>query len=143
MTTNGNSPFNELGLNLKNFYKELGQLLYSVAYADGKVRKQEVEALKELILKELLPVEFSTDSSGMNQAFYAQFEFESLAEKGVPAELAFLNFYDYLKQNAGKIDPVRKTAIINSVEKVSAAFYGINKTEQELIDTLKEKLDSL
>ncbi len=137
------NSFSESGLNLKNFYKELGQLLYSVAYADGTVRKQEVEALREFILKDLLPIEFSHDSSGMNHAFYTQFEFEELAEKKTPPQLVFLNFHQYLKDHAAQIDAVRKEAIVKSVEKVAAAYKGINKTEQELIDTLKTEIAKL
>ncbi len=139
-----NNPlFTPSGLNIKNFYKELGRLLYSVAYADGKVRKQEVDALREFILKELAANETSTDSSGMNQAFYAQFQFEDMEDKTTPAELAFLNFYDYLKQNAGKFDDKMKQQIIRAVEKVASAYKGINKTEMELIDVLKQKLSEV
>ncbi len=74
--------------------------MYAVAYSDGKVRKKEVDALREFVLKELAPSEPSTDFSGMNQAFYTQFEFEDIANKNGPATIVFLSFVEYLKKNA-------------------------------------------
>jgi hypothetical protein len=127
-------------LNLKQFYKELGKLLYSVAYADGKVRKQEVEALKTFVLKELAPAEHSTDASGMNQAFYAQFEFESLEEKHEPPHLVFLKFLNYLRDHKQLMNAFQKESIVKSIQRVADAYKKTNKQEQELIDIIKEEV---
>jgi len=88
--------FNHPGLNYKQFCKELGHLLYVVAYSDGVIQKKEVEALREFVLKELVPFENSSDSSGMNKAFYTQFEFEDIADKSAPAEDVYRSFVNYL-----------------------------------------------
>lgn len=141
MTLNQNN--NQQDFNLKLFYKELGQLLYAVAYADGKVRKQEVDALHEFILKELLPLEHTVDSSGMNQAFYTQFEFSEFAEKCTPPQLVYMNYLSYLKSNAKHLTDKHKASIINAVKKVADAYKHINKKEQELVDSLKMELDKL
>jgi uncharacterized tellurite resistance protein B-like protein len=130
-------------LNYKQFYKELGHLLYAVAYSDGKIRKKEVEALREFVLKQLAPFEPSSDSSGMNQAFYTQFEFEDIANKNEPATVVFLSFVEYLKKNATQMDDHLKTAIVKAVEKVSQAYKKTNKLEQEMINKLKEEITAL
>ena len=130
-------------LNYKQFYKELGHLLYAVAYSDGKIRKKEVEALREFVLKQLAPFEPSSDSSGMNQAFYTQFEFEDIANKNEPATVVFLSFVEYLKKNATQMDDHLKTAIVKAVEKVSQAYKKTNKLEQEMINKLKEEITVL
>ena len=131
------------GLNYKQFYKELGHLLYAVSCTDGKVRKQEVEALREFVLKELAPFEPTSDSSGMNQAFYTQFEFDDIAEKQQPASEVFSQFLNYLKKNAPSINSHLKTAIIASVEKVADAYKKTNKLEREMINNLKQEIKAL
>ena len=130
-------------LNYKQFYKELGHLLYAVAYSDGKVRKKEVDALREFVLKELAPFEPSTDSSGMNQAFYAQFEFDDIANKNEEAIIVFSSFMNYLQKNTSNINEHLKSAIIQAVEKVAQAYKKTNKLEQEMIDKLKAEIASL
>jgi uncharacterized tellurite resistance protein B-like protein len=130
-------------LNYKQFYKELGHLLYAVAYSDGKVRKKEVDALREFVLKELAPFEPSVDSSGMNQAFYTQFEFEDIVNKNEPATVVFLSFVKYLKKNAAQMDDHLKTAIVEAVENVAQAYKKTNKLEKEMIDKLKAEIASL
>jgi hypothetical protein len=130
-------------LNLKLFYKELGRLLYAVAYSDGKIRKQEVEALNNFIYKELLPIEFSSDSSGMNQAFYTEFEFDELIKENLPPQLVFHNYITYLKANAPFITNQHKLSIISSVEKVANAYKHINKKEDDIIELLKEEIKHL
>jgi len=130
-------------LNYKQFYKELGHLLYAVAYSDGKVRKKEVDALREFVLKELAPFEPSTDSSGMNQAFYTQFEFEDIASKNEPTTIVFLSFVEYLKKNAAQMDDHLKTAIVKAVEKVAQAYKKTNKLELEMINKLQKEIAAL
>ncbi len=140
MTTNSSNPTT---LNLKLFYKELGQLLYAVAYADGKIRKQEVEALREFVVKELLPSEYSIDSSGMNQVFYTQFEFDEFAKNAVPTQAVFANYITYLKENAIHLTEKHKTSILHAVEKVAGAYKHTNKKEEELIIALKTEINHL
>jgi uncharacterized tellurite resistance protein B-like protein len=130
-------------LNYKQFYKELGHLLYAVAYSDGKIRKKEVEALREFVLKQLAPFEPSSDSSGMNQAFYAQFEFEDIANRHENATIVFSSFINYLHRNKSNINEHLKTLMIQAVEKVAQAYKKTNKLEQQMIDKLKEEITSL
>ena len=140
MATNSN---NTPTLNLKLFYKELGRLLYAVAYADGKIRKQEVDALREFVIQELLPSEYSVDSSGMNQVFYTQFEFDEFAENCMPAQVVFMNYITYLKANATHLTEKHKTSILHAVEKVADAYKHTNKKEEELIAVLKTEISNL
>lgn len=130
-------------VNLKQFYKELGRVLYSIADTDGKIRRQEKDAVREFIIKEILPFEKTADSSGMNQSFYALFEFEELQEKDMIADLVFLKFINYLKANQDILTQERKKWIIESVKKVADSFHNTNKKEAELIDNLEVYLNSL
>lgn len=127
-------------LNYKQFYKEFGRLLYAIAGSDGKIRKKEVDALREFVLKELVPLEPASDSSGMNQAFYTQFEFEETVGKHLSASEVFIVFIQYLKNNAALINEQLKSSIIKAVEKVAHAYKKTNKLEQEMINKLKEEI---
>jgi len=62
--------------NIKQYYKELGKLVYAVAAADGAIQPEEKEKLHQFVLKEIAYHEHTVDSSGMNQALYVDFEFE-------------------------------------------------------------------
>lgn len=131
------------GLNYKQFYKELGRLLYAVAISDGKLHKKEADALLEFVLKELAPFEPDSDSSGMNKAFYTQFEFEDIADKRTPASEVFVSFTQYLKNNAPLINEQLKNLIIKAVEKVTNAYKETNKLEQDMVDKLKMEIAAL
>lgn len=130
-------------LNLKLFYKELGQLLYAVAMADGKIRKQEFEAMDKFIYEELLPTEFEFDSSGMNKAFYSEFEFEKMVDEKLPAQLVFDNYLTYLKSNAPFLTDKHKSSIINAVVRVADAYKNVNQKEEEMINLLKSEINNL
>jgi uncharacterized tellurite resistance protein B-like protein len=130
-------------MNYKQFYKELGHLLYAVAYSDGKVRKKEVNALREFVLKELAPFEPSKDSSGMNQAFYTQFEFDDIVNKNEEATVVFSSFMDYLQKNISSINEHLKSSMIEAVEKVAQAYKKTNKLEQGMINNLKQEIAAL
>ena len=131
------------GLNYKDFYKELGQLLYAVAYSDGQINKKEVEALQEFVLKELASFEHESDSSGMNLAFYTQFEFEDMENKKVPAHEAFTSFLTYLRKNISYINEHFKTEIVTAVKKVAEAYEKTNKKEMEMINLLNSEIKAL
>jgi hypothetical protein len=131
------------GLNYKDFYKELGRLLYAVAYSDGKVEKKEVEALHEFVLKELASFELESDSSGMNLAFYTQFEFEDIADKKTPAYEAFTTFLDYMRNHASYFNDHFKTAIIKAVKKVAEAYKNTNQEEMDMIKLLTAEIKAL
>ena len=60
----------------KNFYSELGKLLYAVAKADGKISKSEAEAIHKAVKEELVPQETHTDEFGTDAAHFTEIEFE-------------------------------------------------------------------
>lgn len=130
-------------LNYKQFYKELGHLLYAISSYDGKIRKKEVEELREFVLKKLAPLEKTSDSSGMNLAFYTQFEFDDIAKKTESPIEVYFGFINYLKKHSANISDELKNSIIESVEAVAKAYKKTNKKEQEMISNLKEELKSI
>ena len=127
-------------LNPKQFYKELGRLLYAVAMADKKIHPKEVTALKEFVLHQLASVESTSDSSGMNQAFYTSFEFGAYAGQHVNIEEARSSFMKYLDEHILQINPELIDKAIEAIEKVASAFRKVNKEEKEMIASIKKEI---
>lgn len=130
-------------VNMKQFYKELGKLLYAIAFADEKIEKQEVAKLEEIILKNFAPLEHTSDSSGMNQAFYASFEFEECAKNKIPAKEAFTSFLGFIDANILELDPAIIERTIKATKQVAASFKGINKKEEEMIKYIETQISKL
>jgi hypothetical protein len=126
--------------NIKQFYKELGRLLYAVAMADGKIQKEEEKTLHDFVCKELALSEPTSDSSGMNQAFYTDFEFADYVRQNISIEEAHDSFMRFFSANAADIDPILIYKSIRAVEKLAGSFKKINQKERDLIDRIKKEI---
>ena len=122
-------------LNIKQFYKELGRLLYVVAMAD--------KALREFVSSELALSEPSSDSSGMNQAFYADFEFDEYSNKNISIKEAHDSFMKFLDANIMEIDPVLINKSVQAIEKIAGSFRKVNKKERIMIDKIKAEINEI
>jgi hypothetical protein len=126
--------------NVKQFYKELGRLLYGVALSDKKIQHKEVNALQEFVSKELALSERESDSSGMNKAFYASFEFEAYADKHISVQEAHDSFIKFLDANIMEIKPELIEKAIEAIEKVATSFRKVNKQERAIINMIKTEI---
>lgn len=124
----------------KRFYKELGKLLYAVAASDGKIQNQEVDRIRKLVREELAPAEGSRDQFGTDNAYYAEFEFETLADQGFPSADAYHSFLGYLKEYESKIDPDMKALSLRAAQQVASAVGGVQAVEFSILSDLKKHL---
>lgn len=127
--------------NVKQYYKELGKLLYAVAMADGIVQPEEADKLHEFVLKELAHYEKTSDSSGMNQAFYVDFEFDDQLQKHRPLNGAVNTFKEYVEQNLEPGDETLMDRSINLVETVAYAYS--KKREKQILEQVRQVKDYL
>lgn len=108
--------------NVKQYYKELGQLVYAIAIADGVIQPEERYELHQFVTKELAHREKTHDSSGMNHAFYVDFEFEDL-EKRHPAPNGEVRaFNDFLEANLEPGDEELLRLSLDLMESVASAY---------------------
>ncbi len=121
--------------NVKQYYKELGRLVYCIAIADGVVQSEERDELHQFVKKELAHHEFTYDSSGMNQAFYVDFEFEDLAEKHIKTDGIADHFKNFVKNNIEPGDAELIRHSLNLMERVANA-YSKNE-EKKIIEHIK------
>jgi hypothetical protein len=117
----------------------LGKLLYAIAIADGFVQEEEKYNLHRFVLKELAHHERTYDSSGMNQAFYVDFEFESYVKEHPELNGTAKNFGEFVEEN---IEPGDKQLLERSIQLMEnvATAYSKGK-EKTIIDQVRSKTD--
>jgi hypothetical protein len=102
--------------NIKEYYKELGRVTYAIASADGEVKPNERYFTHTYIEKYLVMNEGTYDSSGMNNAYYTDFEFASSHVQNT--DECIRKFLKYIDQNYEKGDEElikRSFTLINKV----------------------------
>jgi len=128
-------------MEIKDFYINLGRLLYAVAMADGEVQDEEMQELYKLVISEL------SDESLFNQdevnVFHTEFEFEALMDRKVSRNDAFHSFIGYFDENKDKFTPEMKKVALHAVERIAESYDGIVDAEKEMIDKVKERLSLL
>lgn len=127
----------------KEFYIELGKLVYAIAMADGQVQQEELDTLRNTINTHLAPLEDSMDEFGTDSAFYTEFEFETLMDSQADVKSCFESFMQYIENNKNLFTPKFKAACINVIEEVAKAYQGIIPAEKELIDKIKARLATI
>jgi uncharacterized tellurite resistance protein B-like protein len=127
----------------RQFYSELGKLLFALANVDGTVSKKEKEALKELVKKELAPAEKHTDKFGTDAAYYTEMEFEILEDNMMDPEQAFESFLFFIDNHHSAIDERMRQATLKVAKKLADAYHRTNKREKEFIRKLEAKLSVL
>lgn len=124
----------------REFYKELGNLLYAVAKADGKVNDKELDKLKSIVRTELGAFEESSDEFGTDLAFFTEFEFEFDEDRTESSKDAYQSFISFVKANEERIDIKLKLLAITLAKKIAEAFKGKNKAEVNLLKNLRKDL---
>ena len=125
---------------IRNYYKELGKLLYAVAKADGKINPHEVQELKRIIKSEMVPAEKETDEFGTDTAFYIEFEFDIYEEMDIDADVAYDSFISFVKEHNNYVTLEMREKAYYLATNVCDAFKGKNKVEKNLIIRLRKDL---
>ena len=81
-------------MDYKEFYSELGKLLYAVADIDHVITQKEKKALTDIVKKELAPTEVHKDAFGTGTAYYTAMEFDILDDEIADSETAFNSFIE-------------------------------------------------
>jgi uncharacterized tellurite resistance protein B-like protein len=127
----------------KDFYSELGKLLYAVADIDGVITQAEKKALHDIVKKELVPAEKHKDEFGTDAAYYAEIEFEILDEEIGDAETAFNSFIDFVEEHHTAFNGNMKRVCLHVAKEIANAYHKTNKKEKVLINRLKEKIERI
>ncbi len=126
----------------RDFYIQLGRLLYAVAMADGEVQDEELHALYNLVVKDLHDEELFGNEDEV-ESYYTEFEFEALLNRNADKQEAFSSFIQYLETNHKSFNKKMKKNTLHAVQKIAEAYEGIIPEEQKLLDELQEKVKIL
>lgn len=127
----------------KDFYSELGKLLYAISDIDGTISKEEKKKLQEIIKNELVAEESHTDAFGTNAAFYSEIEFEFLDENIADAAAAFESFIDFVEYHHTAFDERMKKTSLHVMKELANVYYGTNKKEKQLIQKAVKMLNKI
>lgn len=127
----------------REFYSEIGKLLYAVADIDGVITQQEKKKLQDIVKKELAPAEKRQDAFGTDAAYYAEIEFDFLEEQFADVETAFESFIDFVEEHHTAFDKKMKKVCLHIANELANAYHGTNKKEKLLFEKLKQKLEHI
>jgi hypothetical protein len=127
----------------KEFYSELGKLLYAVADIDGVITQKEKVKLHEIVRKELVPSEPHTDEFGTDVAYYSEIEFDILDAETGDTEAAFNSFTNFVEEHHTAFDDKMIAVCLRVARELAAAYRGTNKKEKVLVDKLRRKLEHI
>jgi hypothetical protein len=127
-------------MNYKNFYQQIGNLLYAFSAIDGTIRPKEVLKIKETVKQKLAPIENSKDEFGTDAAYIAEFQFDFCCENNEDPKEAYKNFISYFRDNSKSITDNYRDLIFRIAAGVANSFNGINKSELILLETLRRDL---
>lgn len=123
-----------------HFYQHLGKLFYSIALVDGTVRKEEIEKLVEIVQKEWVPIETTSNEFGDDSAYQIEIVFDWLIEENRKTSKVIPNFESFKKEHPSIFTPQVNDLILKTAKAISSAFSEKNKSEPVLINKLKSIL---
>lgn len=124
-------------------YSELGKLLYAIANIDGTITKTEKETIKNIIKNEIVQLEDHTDKFGTNAGYYSEIEFDFLDEEMIDTESTFTSFMNFIEEHHTAFDDTMVKSCLTMLNKVANAYKKTNKKEKELLENLKNKLETI
>jgi hypothetical protein len=126
----------------KQFYSELGKLLYAVADIDGITTPREKKILHDIVRKELIPAEKHVDEFGTNTAMYAEIEFEFLQDEDADAESAFESFVNFVEDHHSAFDKKMRSICLKVASKLANEYQGTVK-KTELVQRLRHTFEKM
>lgn len=119
------------------FYQHLGKLFYAVAMADRKVRRGEVEKLREDVRKYWLHLDELKDEYGTDAAYQIEIVFDWLQNEEIGAGDNFKAFAGFYKEHPEKFNDSIKKLILMTCNDIAASFAGKNKSELIILSKLE------
>ncbi len=125
-------------LKSRQFYKELGNLFYAIAYADKHISKQERKSLDDEVQYSWKHYDNTTDRFGSDRAYLIEFEFETMEEEFETSEHAYRSFEEYFLGHDDEIDRHTRERIFLSARHIAESMRKINREELRYLVRLKD-----
>jgi DNA-binding ferritin-like protein (Dps family) len=127
-------------MDYKNFYQQIGNLLYAMSATDGHVRPEELTKIKGLVKQALVPLEDTEDEFGTDAAYFTEFQLDFCCENGLDAKDTYADFASFFREHSNSIKEDKRQLIFKMAAEVGASFNGFNKSELLFLERLKNDL---
>ena len=124
----------------RSLYENLGKLFYAIAAADKVVRKEDIQALYEIVAREWKQVGHSRDEFGTDMSFQIEVIFDWFRENDLSADAAFVKFKNYKKEHEHLFDEELNRLIWKTANKINGAFAPMTKAEVKMLSRLRKLL---
>ncbi len=124
----------------QKFYQNLGKLFFAIAASDRAVKKEEIDALRNLVKQQWASVDEYQDQFGTDSAYQIEIIFDWLEENRQDAALAFEEFRDFKKAHEKLFPPEINYLILKTADAIATSFAGKNKSELIMLSKLKSIL---
>ena len=121
----------------KNFYENLGKLFYSVAVADSRINRQEIDKLRSFVRKYWLEVDELEDVYGTDAAFQIESVFDWLVDNDKDGDDCFEDFRVFYKDHGSLFTAFIKVLILDTANAIANSFSGKNKAELVMLGKLE------
>ncbi len=119
------------------FYQKIGKLFFSVAMADGSVRSEEIDRLKQIVRNTWLPHDDIIDEYGSDAAFQIEIVFDWLLENEQDAKACYEEFREFYRENTKIFSVEVKELILKTANAIASAYAGKNKSELTVLGNLQ------
>lgn len=122
------------------FYSLIGRAFYGLATADGHLRPEEFQRLKELIDSEWLNRDPQLDAFGSDAAHQIEITFDLLAQEEADLGDVLSDLKVYKSKNPSLFTPELNSLIIRTAAKIANSVAGTNKSELGFLHRLEQTL---
>ena len=119
----------------ENLYYALGEMIFALASADGKIQKEEKEKIHEILSNEFLPKHPPIDC--------AEIVFSVFQKDHISVNEAFERSKHEFKLNSHYMSPDMKRHFIKVMQEVAHTYPPVTKEEQKLVNDFQEFLTTI
>lgn len=119
----------------ENLYYALGEIAYTIAFADGKVQREEMDRFSEIVNSGLQAGKPAYDISGI--------VFELLRKERHDVDTTYEWAMRELNNNSHYLTPEMKQAFLDTIKAVSEAFPPVGIKEKNLLENFKRDIAPL
>jgi uncharacterized tellurite resistance protein B-like protein len=120
---------------IENLHDAIGMLAYAIAFADGKVQREEMKKWEAIVAAELRMKEVHFD--------IADISFRLMARDKVDVKTVYDWAMKEIRINSHYLSPDMKDNFVKIMEKMAKAYPPVTIDEQNLIDRFKLDMEEV
>lgn len=120
---------------IQNLHYAIGELAYAVAFADGKIQKEEREKFHDIVTEELRSYDSEFDVSDII--------FQLLERDKRDSQSAYESAMHQIRLNSHYLSPEMKEKFISVMEKIAEAYPMRTEEERDMIQQFKADIEPI